>query len=93
MYEYPIIKIELQRMQQTIQHALIEYNKDIENYVEKSLKDAIENFDYSAIVKSCADEAIKKTVEGYFKWGKGHEFIQAAVNLAMMELFKMGEEK
>lgn len=91
MYEYPIIKIELQRMQQTIQHALIEYNKDIENYVEKNLTDAIEHFDYGSIVKSCADEAIKRSIEGYFKYGKGYEFIQAAVNLAMMELFKPRE--
>lgn len=88
---YPIIKIELSRMQETIQHALIEYNEDVENYVESSIKKAIEDFDYETIVKSCADEAIKRVVEGYFKYGKGYDIINNAVNDAMNELFKQRE--
>jgi len=81
--KYPILTLEIERMSHSIQTALIDYNNEIRDIVEESLKN-ICTPEYlvsriNAIAKKCIEDTIKYEVEYYYQHGKGKSIIHDMV--------------
>ncbi len=92
MNELPIIRLELEGMRMTFCRALTEYHASI----DASVQDAVERFcrpeNISRIVNSSADkameEAIRASVDDFFRYGDGRKAIQDAVRARLGEQVK-----
>ena len=74
MITFPVIKITLEGMRQTIANAFTEYLAEQDKYVQSALKEAVANFDikkaindeissqFPHILKSVVDDALRKAV-------------------------------
>lgn len=93
MYEYPVIRLELQSMKHSVVNALSAYHSDVERTVSQQLDEVIKNFDFGAVVQSTATEAlnkaIKTAVESYFMYGRG----RAMVDKIVADILSGGEEQ
>lgn len=83
MNNIPIIRLELERMKQTMLTAVSDYNNQISEAVKVQLEWAIENFDYEAAVREAANEAIKEAINSYFKYGEGRRLIDQTIDEAL----------
>ena len=88
MINYPIVRLELQHMKQSIMHALMGYQEEISQSVAKQLEQVIETFDFEQAVENAARESIQDAINQYFKYGDGHEMIKSSVNKAMNDFFR-----
>lgn len=53
---FPLVRIELENMRQTIVHALYRYNDEIERKVDEEIKRRIEEFNVEAYIESCVSQ-------------------------------------
>lgn len=70
----------LQQMFLSKQETIIAY--------EKALENAIKNFDYVSAFQKEANEAVKNSVNNYFKYGEGNTIIQEATKKALTNFFE-----
>lgn len=91
MNGFPIIKLSVERMQQTMLHAFSQTQLDISNEVEKALKIACSQESIDSIVsieaQKCVNEAVKEAMK---KWWLTSETGQNLIKQAISE--KMEEE-
>jgi len=92
MIEYPIIRLELERMKHSMLTHLGAYHQEISDQVEKYMEGAIKNFDFGSAVEEASHEAIKDTINGYFKYGDGNRFIRDVITNSLNEMFKINED-
>lgn len=82
-YRFPIIRIELDHMRQSIVHALSEYSTQMTEYVNGELQRIVDSFDYDAVVREVANEAISRSIkdeiDAYFRFGEGRKQINKLV--------------
>ena len=91
--QFPLIKVELEHMKQSIVAALNTYNIDTTSYVEAALTDVVETFDYGSIVSSVATEVLTKGIESYFRWGEGRVIIEKAIQEALNIAFGKSKDE
>lgn len=89
MDDMPIIRLELDRMRQTMLVAFCKYSHDLEGKVDKALKDAIERFDFEAEIARMADgilrEEIRKTLTNAFREIQYDRSLRDALVKAMID--------
>jgi len=91
MNEYPIIRLELERMKHSMLVHLGVYHQEISDQVEQYMNRAIENFDFGTVVEEAARDGIIETINGYFKYGDGNRFICDVITKSLNEMFKVGD--
>ena len=91
MKEYPIIRLELERMKHSMLTHLGVYHQEISDQVEKYMDGAIKNFDFGSAVEEASRDAIVETINGYFKYGDGNRFIREVITKSLNEMFKIGD--
>lgn len=94
-YQFPTIKIELQHMQQSITTALLDYDEQMETYVNSELQRIVDNFDYAAVIEETATraihEAVTKGVKDFFSYGVGWKLIQSMIAEKLIGITKEDE--
>ena len=97
MYEFPIVKLELQGMKQSIAIAFAQYQNEISESVSAQLEEVINNFDYAQAVKDCARQILKQSIEesvkSFFFYGGGREAIRDVIKEAFKKLFDEDESE
>ena len=92
MNEYPIIRLELQRMKQSMLTHLGIYHQGISDQVERYMENAIQTFDFEMAVGSATHDAIEEVINEYFKWGEGRRVIKSAIEDSLNQMFKDRDE-
>lgn len=80
---FPIIRIEIEGMRQSILAALTEREIQMDAYVSEAITNYATPENLARVidreVQSAIDDAIKEATTSYFKYGEGRKFIVAAV--------------
>lgn len=80
---FPIIRLEVQRMQHTIAHALTNYAAQMDADIQKAIKEYLTPENVTLIVmtqaRTCIEAAIRDEVDKHFRYGKGREIVRRAV--------------
>jgi hypothetical protein len=90
MIEMPILRLELDRMKQTMHAAIVDYNEEISKATNAALEEILseENFRYllKKQLREVLNKAVEREIEFHFGWnGKGREVIEAAVQEAFKQ--------
>ena len=83
----PIVKLELEGMKHSILTHLGLATNELSEAVSAQIEKAIESFDFSDAVLRASSGAIAETIEDYFKYGQGRQFIQQAIQDAFSKMF------
>lgn len=87
MIELPRIRIELQSMKQTIEHAFAGYHDECSRAVSEQLQSVVDNFDFGAAVRAqaeaCLSKSIREAIENYFSYGDGRRELNKIIESAM----------
>jgi len=79
MNEFPILRLELDRMKQSMLVALADYHVSLSENVREQMEKIISEFDYEEEVGKATTEAIEEAINYYFKYGNGRVVIREAV--------------
>ncbi len=87
MNQFPILKIELEGIRQTMMHAFNGYTDTLNSAVRERL-DKIVNDKYftqmiATQVRQTLEESVQEALKSYFKYGKGREAIDATIQHAL----------
>jgi L-lactate utilization protein LutC len=88
MDQFPMIRLEVEGMKHSVVHAFANHNREIEEYVDKAVADAIKNFNLDAYVSSETHKAIEavvdSTLRSYLDW-KLRDAIQEAARAEIVK--------
>lgn len=80
MNNIPVIRVQLEGLRHSVQHAFSEEMLQYDEYVQKALEEALEPNKIAREITRLAElevqHALKKAVEDYFKFGDGWVFIK-----------------
>jgi stress-induced morphogen len=79
-YEFPVVRITLQGMEQTVNHAMSGHLAKMDSDCQKAVKAAVESFDYAGEVRAMAQQmirdAIKRALEKEILYGQTYTAIE-----------------
>src|SRR3972149_8476981 len=90
MNQLPMIRRDLENMKYPIVTALGRHSHEIERHGEEQLQAVVDSFDFEAVVRGKAEaaigEAIRLSIDAYFKYGEGHKAIDQAIQAAISDI-------
>lgn len=90
--EFPMIRLELQGMKQTILHAFRGYQLNIDKTVKESLDRVCSDGGIERLideqVREQVEKAVKSKIKEFFGWGDGSKAIEAALNDMLNNAFE-----
>lgn len=97
MSEFPVVRITLQGMEQTVCHAMTQYLVEMDADVQQAVSDAVMAFDYRGEVQRMATDAIrnaiKRAIESEFSYGNAYKAIERiAQQVAADAVRKAGDQ-
>jgi hypothetical protein len=74
---FPVIRIELESMKQTLTAAVSEHLLQMDMFVRAAIEEAVNKFDYPGVIRQAAKEVIESELK-YIVGGSLHEAIRSA---------------
>lgn len=84
---FPILRLELAGIRQSMEHAFHSYQVDLSAMVKAELDKLVtaENFSHmiAVDVKAAFEKSVKRAIESYFEYGEGRRAIEAEINKSL----------
>ena len=60
--QYPMLRLELEHMKQTMVTALMDYNGEIERAINEQLSEVVKNYDFAAVIAPIAGDVLNHAI-------------------------------
>lgn len=96
MLHFPKIRLEIDGMKYQIVHAISQHNDELEAALDDAIDRAIASYPFESEIMSMAkdaiNESIKRSIQEYFMYGEGKEFINRVVAKSVKEIVESKNE-